>query len=143
MTHSIHSFASLDEMLAAIENDRIEADHAVKDWQSQLAPGDFFIRIGPGSVAIFCEVLDPALPGSPGPHSQEYLDELKEAASWYAEPHMKNFRFCRAFSVYCEHGEMGDVHISTAALKISKENFEMARARGWRTGFHGREDTFR
>jgi hypothetical protein len=132
----IHSFRSVEEMLAAIENDRIEADGSVKDWQSQLAPGDFFVRVGPGGVAIYCEVLDPSLPTSEGPHDDEYLEELKEAASWYSEPHMRNFRFCRAFSLYCEQGEMGDVHISTAAMKISKENFEAARSYKWKGGFH-------
>lgn len=131
----IHSFNNIEEMLAAMESDRVEADGSVKDWQNHLLPGDFFVRIGPGGVAIYCEVLDPATPTTNGPHDQEYLDELKEAAAWYLEPHMKNFRFCRAFSVFCTYGEMGDVHVSTAALKISKENFEAARTHGWKMGF--------
>lgn len=133
---TFHSFASTEELLAAIENDRIEADREVKNWQVSLKPGDFFVRVGPGNVAIFCEVLDPAIPQEPGNHSQEHLDELKEGAAWYEEPHMRYFRFCRSFSLYLERGELGDVHISTAALQISKENFEEARKHGWRTGFN-------
>jgi len=121
-------------MLAALEDNGRAADRDVVAWQNTLKPGDFFVRVGPGNVAIYCEVLDPSVPHDPGPHDQEHLDELKSAAEWYHEPHMRNFRFCRAFSMYCTNGEMGDVHISTAALVISKENFEDARKHGWQPG---------
>lgn len=122
------SFDSVDAMLDALDQARKEADHAVKAWQGILSPGDFFVRVGTGNVAIYCEVLDPS--------AVVEENEVEDMKAWYAEPHMRNFRFCRAFSVYCVEGEMGDVHISTAALKISRDNFEAARQHGWKSGFH-------
>jgi len=126
----IQAFDSLDEMIEAMEGDRLAADAASLPWQSELAPGDFFVRTG-ADVPIFCEVLDPTA-ASPGA-SPEDLDEAHEAAAWYQEPHMRGFRFCRAFSQYCPRGELGDVHISTAALKITKEMFQQAQARNWKS----------
>ena len=131
---SLRSFTSVEAMLDAIEKDQVEADNAVGSWQATLGPGEYFIRVGPDDVAIYCEVLDPSLPVvGKGPYDQEYLDELKESAAWYSEPHMRNFRFCRAYSIFCVGGELGDVHISTAVLKISKDNFEHARSCGWKS----------
>jgi hypothetical protein len=124
------SFDSIDDMFEAIEQARKEADHAVKEWQLILRPGDYFVRVGAGNVAIYCEVLDPSADVSEL--------EVEETKAWYEEPHMRNFRFCRAFSIYCVSGELGDVHISTAALQISKENFEAARQHGWKAGFYVR-----
>lgn len=126
------SYGSLDEMLDSMRKDQEAAEGRVASWQNDLKPGDLFVRSAEG-VAIYCEVLDPALPADKGQYSQEHLDDLRESAAWYNEPHMKPFRFCRAFSVYCPRGELGDVHISTASAKITPEHFENAKARGWRS----------
>lgn len=126
------SYSSIDEMLDSMRKDQEAAEGRNAPWQYALKPGDLFVRSA-GGVAIYCEVLDPALPVDKGQHSQEDLDELKESAAWYNEPHMKAFRFCRAFSVYCPRGELGDVHVSTASAKITPEHFESAKARGWRS----------
>lgn len=42
----------------------------------------------------------------------------------YNEPHMQNYRFCRAYSSYEPFGELGDVHVSTAESLVSRADFD-------------------
>lgn len=128
----IQAFASTDEMFDSLEKDRDVADSHIKDWQRTLAPGDYFLRMGPDNVRIYGEILDPSHPTNAGDAKDaDHLEALKEEALFYQEEHMQGFRFHRAFSVYCTHGELGDVHISEVRSKISKKEFEAARSAGW------------
>lgn len=45
--------------------------------------------------------------------------------------HMASYRFCRAYSVACPHGELGDIHISQIERRLDRREFEAMRARGW------------
>jgi len=105
----IQEFDSFEEMMEAIERAREEADKRVKPWQRKIKVGDYFEKETPYGFKVYCEVLDE-----------------------YDEPHLKNFRFCRCYSVACPDGELGDVHVSTAKRKITKEEFEEMKRRGWR-----------
>lgn len=125
----VQSFDTIEEMLASMEKDRVAADALTQPWQESLAPGDFFLRVAQ-EVPIFCEVLDPGAV-SPGATEDERQD-AQEAAAWYQDPAMRGYRFCRAFSRYCPQGELGDVHVSMATLKVDKETFDRAKAANWK-----------
>ena len=102
-------FDSFEEMMEAIERAREEADRRVKPWQREIKIGDYFEKDTPYGFKVYCQVLDE-----------------------YEEPHMRNFRFCRCYSVACPDGELGDVHVSTAKRRITKEEFQEMKRRGWK-----------
>ena len=104
----IYGFDSFEEMMEALERAIREADEKVQDWQREIKPGDCFMRSTPYGFAIYCEVLGE-----------------------YEEEHLRNFRFCRCYSVACPDGELGDVHVSTIKRRITREEFEEARRKGW------------
>lgn len=128
----IESYDNFDSILAAMEAGQKQADSKTVEWQAALKPGDFFIRTVE-DIPIFCRVLDPAIPVSDKENmSEEDLAEIAADALWYNEPHMRNFRFCHAYSQFCPEGELGDVHVSTALLQIDEEMFLRAKALGWK-----------
>jgi len=103
----VEFFATHEEAMARLEEARKAADARVKPWQAALKPGERFIYLTEGLV-IFGEVLET-----------------------HEEPHLKHYRFCRCFSVACPEGELGDVHVSTVACRISRQFFEEMRKAGW------------
>ena len=111
------AFDSLEEMFKAIDEARVAADGRVKDWQKAIKPGNFFVQLTDLGITIYGEILDPG------------DDEF------YTSEEGKHYRFCRAFSVACEFGECGDVHISCVSAIISKELFETIRDKGWNLDF--------
>lgn len=123
------SYETHEAMLEDLAKAREEADARTKDWQRALKPGDFFLRIvREENILIYSEVLDPVASSKAagGPESEQvYLGKQ------YAHPNMACFRFCNAFSIYCPEGELGDVHLSTAYVKLSKGVFETLRAAEW------------
>ncbi|RLF47181.1 MAG: hypothetical protein DRN29_03175 [Thermoplasmata archaeon] len=101
-------FDSFEEMMEAIERAREEADARVQDWQREIKVGDYFEKDTPYGFNIYGEVLEE-----------------------YNEPRMKNFRFCKCYSIACPEGELGDVHVSTIKRKMTKDEFEEMKRRGW------------
>ncbi|MBI5499784.1 MAG: hypothetical protein HY907_06045 [Deltaproteobacteria bacterium] len=124
------AFNTYEDMMSEVERARDEADGQVQPWQAVLAPGDFFIRIWSGLV-IYGEILDPAVPQFPGDYSDEALSEIRREARIYEQPEMRGYRFTRCYSVACPEGEFGDTHVSSMTRKITREQFEQARASGW------------
>ena len=49
----------------------------------------------------------------------------------YVEAVVGNIRFCRCHSTACLDGELGDMHVSTVACRISRQFFEQMRQAGW------------
>lgn len=106
-------YDSFEEMMQAIEKARISADAQVKPTQEKIKPGQFFINMRHGSeLPIFGEVL-------------ETEEEI------FKEPHMKNYRFTKAFSKACPEGEMGDTHVSEIAAIIDPMLFEFYQNNQW------------
>lgn len=129
---SVETFEDFEDIFAAMEEGQKQADSRTTEWQTQLKPGDFFIR-AVGDISIFCKVLDPSVPAFDDVSmSEEDLAEIEADALWYNEPHMQKFRFCHAYSQFCPEGELGDVHVSTALLQIDEEMFLRAKALGWK-----------
>jgi hypothetical protein len=118
---NVTSFATIEEMVAYMDKNNREADDRILPWQREFKAGDCFLRVtddGWGEpLVIFGEIYE-----SPYAEDREHL----------AEPHMANKRLAKCYSVMCEDGESGSIHISTMHLKLTKEEFEEARARGWK-----------
>ena len=95
-----------------------EADTRVNPTQASIRAGQHFIdfRHGP-ELPIFGEILDIKTLGV-DEEEQAYLDED------YAQAHMRYYRPSRCFSIYCESGEVGDVHISEIDAIIDPQLFQ-------------------
>lgn len=102
------AFDSWNEIMLAIDKARVAADGRVKDWQSEIKAGDFFIQATDYEFFIFGEILQ--------------TDE-----EFYKTEAGINYRFCKAYSVACPEGECGDVHVSVISAVITKELFESVR----------------
>lgn len=120
----IYKFDSVDDMVAFVAKSSEVADRRTSSWQQHLKVGDCFTRRS-GGVTLYGEVLDPAVPIAPC--SPEDAEEIRESASIYSEPHMKNYRFCFCFSDWCIGGEYGDVHVSSIERVITRAEFDAAR----------------
>lgn len=118
-----------DELEGAMQR----ADEAVQPWQTVAKPGDYYVRVDRDlGITIYGELLDPTVPADTD-HAYDAgdLEEIREEAKIYDEPHMKHYRWGRHFSVACEDGELGDVHVSTIDTFLTKALFEAARAARW------------
>lgn len=140
------SYDSFEEMMADIQRNREAADRAVTEAQAALTVGDCFMRFDePSGLVIYGEILDPGKPAAPYDKnvSEEELAEYEYEAKVWKQPHMENIRFCRCFSrvdPWCaEQGELGNVHVATMAVKLSREAFEAMREAGWPNDPTGKE----
>jgi hypothetical protein len=95
----IRSFGSFDEMMDAMQKDHEQASANIQGWQRNLIPGDCFVRRAYG-IDIWGKVI------------------AQDDADLDAD-----YRFCFCFSVACQSGEFGDVHISTVVERKTEQEF--------------------
>ena len=107
----IEEFDDLEDLFQKIRRDQQAAHSRVQDWQRQIKPRDYFRRYSPHGFYIYGEVLEEPEPRNPG---------------------LENHRLCRAYSLACPRGEMGDIDVSTVEKILTEEEFEEARNRGWK-----------
>ena len=50
----------------------------------------------------------------------------------YNQPHMENYRFTRSYSIVIPEGEYGDIHLSIAIGKVSRDVFDELKDSGFR-----------
>jgi hypothetical protein len=108
-------FNSFEEMMDTLGKRMKEADACTDGYQADFHPGDFFISQTPYGFSVYGEIL---------PCPEDCLDFFQSKSG-------KFYRSTKAYSQACPEGELGDVHLSTISLKISKGLFEEARKRGW------------
>lgn len=109
-------FTDPREFFERLRQGRERADGDVLPWQEKMTTGGCFIRVIPG-VMIFCEIIE-----------LKYEEDRER----FRSPHMRNIRPCRCYSELCIEGEYGSVHVATALVQISREQFEKARANDWK-----------
>ena len=107
----IEEFDDLEKAFQKMRQDQQAADSRVQDWQRLVKPGDYFRRYSSHGFYIYGEVLEEEEPREPG---------------------LENYRLCRAYSLACVSGEMGDIHVSIVEKILTKEEFEEAIRRGWK-----------
>lgn len=88
-----------------------------------MKAGDHFVRLVDenGVLAIYGEFVTADTADTDGDEDMDF----------YSQPHMKNFRFSRCFSILCPEGELGDTHVATIGKKLSPTQFNLAREMGW------------
>lgn len=117
----IISFEDVDDVFKYLRERTEDAATRVQPWQSELKPGDYYLRLvqeGDVVIAVYGEILEPEYDPEDGPNL-------------YNTPSMRDYRFSRSFSVGCPSGELGDVHVSTVGKKLSPTQFNLAAQWGW------------
>ena len=128
------SYTSFEEMLADIRQATKEADERVTPQQQRYRPGDIVVSDSGYGFPIFHEILDieKIARDDLWKHGDAVEDECIYLLDLYREPHMKNYCFTRSYSEACPEGELGDIHRSIGQFRISRENFEEIRQKGFR-----------
>jgi hypothetical protein len=118
-------YGSFEEMMEAEEKARKVADARVKPTQANIKPGQYFVNFRYGKeLPIFGEILDIKKLGV-DEEEQTYVDDS------YGQPHMRFYRPTRAYSMACEWGEVGDIHLSEISAIIDRELFQWFKENGW------------
>jgi len=104
----VTAYNSAEEMQEDLERTMRKADTWVKPFQAKITVGQYVLSVAEGEP-VWSEILET-----------------------YNEPRMQHYRFARAFSVFVPEGELGDIHVSQVITAVSKEDFETARANGWK-----------
>lgn len=124
-------FNTLDEMERAIREGHEAAEAMVGPEAEQFVPGTFYARIAPEHGAIiYGEILDPVEEERKAGSDEEEVEYQRQLR---AEPHMKNYRFTRSYSILCPDGELGDVHVVRMNFFLTGEEFNRAREQRWPT----------
>ena len=101
---------SLDDFFEQERKAQEQANARVQPWQAQIQPGDYFKRWHNAGFNIYGQVLEDEEP---------------------RHPSLQYYRLCRAYSLSCPKGEMGDIHVAQIANLLSEEQFREARDTGW------------
>jgi hypothetical protein len=127
---SIQSFSSFNELLESMNNDSQEADAFMAPWQRDITPNMYFLKYMPEmKVCIYGKVLDPADVSEV--EDEDEREDILSDAEIYSEPHMKGYRFTECYSELVPDGELGDTHVSTMTMLLSKEQFNLAMSLKW------------
>jgi len=125
--HDFQTFDTTEELFAVLDRNRQAADGACTPAQMALKPGDYYVRFLPeDDLVVYGEIIDPVA------SDQEYgadADELAYLKELYSAPHMQGIRFGRHYSVMCVEGELGDMHVVTAHVRLSLEAFNWFKER--------------
>jgi hypothetical protein len=132
-------YDSFEEMMEAERKAREAADAMVQPWQLEYRAGDILVSDPGYGFPVFHEILDieKIVKENFRKYGDDYEDEGIYLLDTYNQPHMRNYRFTRSYSVVVPEGEYGDIHLSIAIGKISREDFEELRARGFDPGTGG------
>ncbi len=111
MGREVKHFASLQQARESLRALILESDAHVQPWQEAIRAHDYFRHDSGCGFPIYCRVME----------------EEEERPSY-----LRHFRFCCCYSVACPDGELGDVHVALGEAALSREQFDEAKARGWR-----------
>jgi hypothetical protein len=109
-------------MFDAMRQDQEAADEKAKTHHmgvADLKHGDCFVSPEPMlGVVVFGEVI-------------EHDDKYPEDNEHIRDARLRGYVYARCYSQMCPEGELGDKHITTIQAKISREDFDRAKANGW------------
>lgn len=128
------AFGSVEEAFARLREQEAEANKRTSPEQAAITYGDHFVRLwdtwGSGVLTIYGYIPTKeqisADEKSLGASDGELAARLTQLDASYA--HGRRYSWC--YSVAEPDGEPGFTHVSTMT-KISGEEFETAKARGW------------
>ena len=134
MANDITFYDSFEDMIEAEQNAREAADARVQSWQQECRAGDILVSDPGYGFPIFHEMLDneKIVKDNLWKYGDDYEDEGIYLLDTYNEPHMRNYRFTRSYSVVVPEGEYGDIHLSIAIGKISRDVFNELKSNDFR-----------
>lgn len=106
MTAEIIPINDFDDFIKKISEMNARANKNVEDWQKEFSVGDCFVRFH-DDLVIYGKVLSSD------------------------DPEMRHVRFTNCYSELCPSGEVGNTHISSISLKITKAQFNIAKESNW------------
>lgn len=137
---TFESFDNIEDAFAAMAAQEDAANRRTTPEQKAIGYGDYFIRdyetmFGFGeSLTIYGYIMT----------RDEFIESERDAGSpedelaWTLErmdsSYERGYRFGWCYSEVEPDGELGSTHVSTMTRKISKEEFEAAKERGWMEG---------
>jgi hypothetical protein len=124
------TFGSWDELVEQERKARERADRYVQPWHYKLRAGDIVVSDPGIGFPIFHELLDNEK--IVAENFEKYGDDYEEEGQYILDLYCFgeqpwNYRFCRNYSEVVPEGELGDIHLSIAQLKICSEEFEEIR----------------
>ena len=109
------NLCSFEELIAGIRASSVAAAGRMTRKQAKLKAGDCVMGFN-GELVWFAELLE-----TPSDYTPAHLRTMEA----------KGYRFARTFSECIdEDGELGDIHVSDALLKIDRETFDVMREQG-------------
>ncbi len=106
-----------------MRKDQEVADEAAKTHPIQVEDfkhGDCLLSLRPElGITIFGEVAT---------YSEKYPEDNESITDGMTQGYL----YGRCFSQLCPDGELGSIHITRVSAKISREDFERAKANRWR-----------
>ena len=113
---------------------REAADKRVEEWQIKARAGEILLSLPYPDLPVFHEILDNE--NMVGENLKKYGDDYEEEGMHVLDTYCFNhqpwhYRFCRSYSMACQEGELGDVHLSVAIGKVSREDFEKLKENGF------------
>jgi hypothetical protein len=126
-------FDTFEDMMDAESKAGEAADAMVQPWQKECRAGDILVSDPGYGFPVFHEILDieKIVKDDLWKYGDEYEEEAIYMLDTYNEPHMRNYRFTRSYSVVVPQGEFGDIHLSIATGKVSREYFNELKGRGF------------
>lgn len=131
----IRTYSNLEDLFEDLQRsaEAVEAQGGIP-----VKVGDYVVRVvDPGDghpLPIYGHLTDPmdywrdrAVETMDEETRQEYEYERRSTE----ESVRRGYYFGTWYSVMCPDGEMGDAHVSTLNMVISREQFDAARAAGW------------
>ena len=134
MANGITFYDSFEDMMEAERKAREAADARVRPWQLKSRAGDILVSDPGHGFPVFHEILDneKIVKENLRKYGDDYEDEGIYVLDTYSQPHMENYRFTRSYSVVVPEGEYGDIHLSIAIGKVSREVFGELKKNGFR-----------
>ena len=131
---SFQLFNSFDDAMASMRKAEEEANKRVTPEQADIGYGDYWMRVWQGfgetvKVYGYIQTLEESLAQEKECGADE--EELRMTEDMLTDSYIRGYRFGYAYSAIEPEGELGSTHISQM-IKISKEDFEAAKERGWR-----------
>lgn len=128
------SFDNIEDAFAAMAAREDAANERTTDEQRAIGYGDYFTRVWEtwgDRLVIYGYIFT----------RDEFIKEERDAGSPEAElawtlermdsSYARGYRFGWCYSEVEPDGELGSTHVSTMLRKITREEFEAAKARGW------------
>jgi len=129
-------FMFLEEFFKDLKRREEEANKRILPYQKEIGYGDYFIRLLDTGMEGILKIYGRIMTREESVGAEKELGageaELQHTAARLDSSYARGYRYSWCYSEVEPEGELGFVHVSVMAGKISREQFENAKANGWR-----------